>query len=168
MIGLVVFGIVATVVVVMAARTIKIVPAAHVAIVERFGRYHRTVGPGIVFIVPVVEKTLPYTDLRDQAVSYEREPAITKDNYVIEVSMIVYRRIVDARAAEYEVENLDAAMEKAVRTGLRDIVGDLQLDQIPRVEEELNAKLRLTLDDVARKWGVSVLRVEIREMIVPD
>lgn len=167
-IGLIVLGVAALVVVFILARTIRTISAYHEAVVERFGSYHRTLQPGVQFMIPLIEKKLPNTYLGEQAVSYEHEMAITKDNYQIQVSMVVYHRITDARAAEYEVENLGEALEEAVRTSLREVVGNMKLGQALNSREELNQRLRLSLDEAVEKWGVRITRVEVKEMIQPD
>ncbi len=167
MAGLIVLGIVVVVVLVVAARTVRIIPQSRVAIVQRFGRYHRTAESGITAIIPVVDKMLPKTDLREQVVSFQPQAVITSDNVGIQISTVVYYQIVDARAAEYEVVSLHTAMEQITQTSLRNVIGNMQLDQTLTSRDEINARLRTILDEVTGKWGVRITRVELKEITPP-
>ncbi|WP_047865910.1 SPFH domain-containing protein [Rubrobacter aplysinae] len=167
MIGLIVLGILAVVVLIVAAQTVRIIPQSRVAIVQRFGRYHRTAESGITAIIPVVDKMLPRTDLREQVVAFQPQAVITNDNVGIQISTVVYYQIVDARAAEYEVASLHTAMEQITQTSLRNVIGNMQLDQTLTSRDEINAKLRSILDEVTGKWGVRITRVELKEITPP-
>jgi regulator of protease activity HflC (stomatin/prohibitin superfamily) len=167
MTGLIVLGIVAFVVLVLAARSIRIIPQSRVAIVQRFGRYHRTAESGITAIIPIVDKMLPKTDLREQVVSFQPQAVITKDNVGMQISTVVYYQIVDARAAEYEVASLHTAMEQFTQTTLRNVIGNMQLDETLTSRDEINSRLRSILDEVTGKWGVRVTRVELKEITPP-
>lgn len=167
MTGLIVLGIAAFVVLVLAARSIRIIPQSRVAIVQRFGRYHRTAESGITAIIPIVDKMLPKTDLREQVVSFQPQAVITKDNVGMQISTVVYYQIVDARAAEYEVASLHTAMEQFTQTTLRNVIGNMQLDETLTSRDEINSRLRSILDEVTGKWGVRVTRVELKEITPP-
>ena len=166
-VGLVVLGIAALVVLAFAARSIRIIPQARVGIVQRLGRYHRTAESGLTFVIPLVDRMLPKTDLREQVVSFQPQAVITNDNVGIQSSTVVYYRIVDPRAAEYEVANLRVALEQITQTTLRNVIGNLTLDRTLVSRDEINAKLRTVLDEVTERWGVRITRVEIKEIIPP-
>src|ERR687886_327192 len=126
---LVVLFVLIVVVVVFVAKTVRVIPQSRVAIVQRLGRYHRTAESGLTFIVPVIDKMLPKTDLREQVVSFQPQAVITSDNAGIQVSTVIYYRVIDARAAEYEVADFTVALEQLTRTTLRNVIGSLQLDK---------------------------------------
>src|ERR671933_178028 len=165
--GLIVLFVVVLVVFVILARTVRIIPQNRVAIVQRFGRYHRTAESGITAIIPIVDKMLPKTDLREQVVAFQPQAVITSDNVGIQISTVVYYQVVDARATEYEVANFSVALEQITQTTLRNVIGNLTLDKTLTSRDEINAKLRSVLDEVTEKWGIRVTRVEIKEIIPP-
>ncbi len=165
--GLIVLGILAFVVFLVAARSIRIIPQNRVAIVQRFGRYHRTAESGLTFVVPVMDRMLPKTDLREQVVSFQPQAVITNDNVGMQISTVVYYAVVDARASEYEVVNFHLALEQITQTTLRNVIGNLQLDQTLTSRDEINSKLRSVLDEVTEKWGIRITRVELKEIIPP-
>ncbi len=165
--GLIVLAILAVVVFLVAARSVRIIPQSRVGIVQRFGRYHRTAQSGLTFVVPVVDRMLPKTDLREQVVSFQPQAVITNDNVGMQISTVVYYRVVDARAAEYEVASFITALEQITQTTLRNVIGNLALDQTLTSRDEINAKLRTILDEVTEKWGIHVTRVELKEITPP-
>ena len=167
MAGLVVLGILAFVVFLVAARSIRVIPQNRVGIVQRFGRYHRTAESGLTFVVPVMDRMLPKTDLREQVVSFQPQAVITNDNVGMQISTVVYYQVVDARASEYEVANFHLALEQITQTTLRNVIGNLQLDQTLTSRDEINSKLRSVLDEVTEKWGIRITRVELKEIIPP-
>jgi regulator of protease activity HflC (stomatin/prohibitin superfamily) len=115
MTGLIVLGILAFVVFLVAARSIRIIPQSRVAIVQRLGRYHRTAESGLTFVVPVVDRMLPKTDLREQVIAFQPQAVITSDNVGMQISTVVYYQVVDARASEYEVVNFHLAWSRSRR-----------------------------------------------------
>ncbi len=151
----------------VAARSIRIIPQNRVAIVQRFGRYHRTAESGITAVVPIVDKMLPKTDLREQVVAFKPQAVITNDNVGMQISTVIYYQVVDARAAEYEVANFSIALEQIAQTTLRNVIGNLILDKTLTARDEINAKLRTVLDEVTEKWGIRITRVELKEIIPP-
>lgn len=167
MTGLIILGILAFVVLVVAARSIRIIPQSRVGIVQRFGRYHRTAESGLTAIIPVVDRMLPKTDLREQVVSFQPQAVITSDNVGIQISTVVYYRIIDARATEYEIANLNVALEQIAQTTLRNVIGNLTLDKTLTSRDEINAKLRAVLDEVTEQWGTRITRVELKEITPP-
>jgi len=164
---LIVLGVIALVVFLVAARSIRIIPQNRVAIVQRFGRYHRTAESGITAGVPIVDKMLPKTDLREQVVAFKPQAVITNDNVGMQISTVIYYQVVDARAAEYEVANFNIALEQIAQTTLRNVIGNLILDKTLTARDEINAKLRTVLDEVTEKWGIRITRVELKEIISP-
>jgi regulator of protease activity HflC (stomatin/prohibitin superfamily) len=166
-VGLIVLGILALVVFLVVARSVRIIPQSRVAIVQRLGRYHRTAQSGLTLVVPVVDRMLPKTDLREQVVAFQPQAVITNDNVGMQISTVVYYQVVDARASEYEVANFHMALEQITQTTLRNVIGNLTLDKTLTSRDEINAKLRTVLDEVTEKWGIRVTRVEIKEIIPP-
>jgi regulator of protease activity HflC (stomatin/prohibitin superfamily) len=148
-------------------RSIRIVPQSRVVIVQRLGRYLKTAGSGPVFVLPFIDQILPRIDMREQVVPFQPQPVITEDNVGIQIATVVYWQIVDARASSYEVSNLLAAMEQLTMTTLRNVIGGLTLDKALTSREEINAKMRIVLDEVTEKWGVRVTRVELKDIIPP-
>ena len=167
MTGLIILAIVAFVVLVVAARSIRIIPQSRVGIIQRFGRYHRTAESGLTAIIPMVDRMLPKTDLREQVVSFQPQAVITSDNVGIQISTVVYYRIIDARATEYEIANLNVALEQIAQTTLRNVIGNLTLDKTLTSRDEINAKLRAVLDEVTEQWGTRITRVELKEITPP-
>ncbi|HLL40686.1 MAG TPA: paraslipin, partial [Rubrobacteraceae bacterium] len=136
-------------------------------IIQCFGRYHRTAQSGLQFVVPIQDQMLPKTDLREQVVSFQPQAVITHDNVGMKISTIVYYRVVDAKAAEYEVANLMVALEQITQTNLRNVIGNITLDKTLTSRDEINARLRTVLDEVTEGWGIRVTRVELQEIIPP-
>ncbi len=160
-------GVVILFVLIVGMRSVRLVPQARVAIVQRLGRYHKTAGSGPVFVLPLIDRILPTIDLREQVVPFEPQPVITADNVGIEIATVVYYQIIDAKNASYEVANLVGAMEQLTITTLRNVIGGLTLDKTLTSREEINAKMRVVLDEVTEKWGVRVTRVELKDIIPP-
>jgi regulator of protease activity HflC (stomatin/prohibitin superfamily) len=166
-VSLIVLSILALVVFLVVARSVRVIPQSRVAIVQRLGRYHRTAQSGLTVVVPVVDKMLPKTDLREQVVAFQPQAVITNDNVGMQISTVVYYQVVDARASEYEVANFHLALEQITQTTLRNVIGNLTLDKTLTSRDEINAKLRTVLDEVTEKWGIRVTRVELKEIIPP-
>ena len=165
--GLIVLAVLAVLVFMVAARSVRIIPQSRVAVVQRLGRFHRTAESGLTFVVPVVDKMLPKTDLREQVIAFPPQAVITSDNVGMQISTVVYYQVVDARASEYEVANFHLAMEQITQTTLRNVIGNLILDKTLTSRDEINGKLRTILDEVTEKWGIRVTRVELKEIMPP-
>jgi regulator of protease activity HflC (stomatin/prohibitin superfamily) len=127
MVGLVVILIVALFVVMTLARSIRIVPQARARVVERLGRYHRTLNPGLALIVPFIDRLRPLIDLREQVVSFPPQPVITEDNLVVNIDSVIYFQVTDAKAASYEIANYIQAIEQLTVTTLRNVIGGMAL-----------------------------------------
>src|ERR1700694_4679728 len=154
-------------VLIVGIKSIRLVPQARVVIVQRLGRYLKTAGSGPVFVLPFVDKILPTIDMREQVVPFDPQPVITEDNVGIQIATVIYYQIVDARSDTYEVANLVAAMEQLTMTTLRNVIGGLTLDKTLTSREDINAKMRVVLDEVTEGWGVRVTRGELKDIIPP-
>jgi regulator of protease activity HflC (stomatin/prohibitin superfamily) len=163
----IVVAVVAILLVIIAARTIRIVPQARAGIVERLGRYNRTLGPGMTYLVPFVDRMRPLIDLREQVVSFPPQPVITEDNLTINIDTVLYFTVNDARSATYEVANPLQAIEQITVTTLRNVIGSLTLEQALTSRDHINAQLRGVLDEATNKWGIRVNRVEIKSIDPP-
>lgn len=151
---------------IIAALSIRIVSPYEKAVVERLGRYVRTASPGLTFIVPFVD-TLRKVDMREQVVDVPAQEVITKDNVVVTVDAIVYYEATDPVKLVYNVADFYQAATKLAQTNLRNVVGEMELDQALTSREVINTKLRMVLDDATDKWGVRVVRVEIKRIDPP-
>ena len=163
----IVLAVVALFLILMAARTIRIVPQARAGVVERLGRYNRTLGPGMTVLVPFVDRLRPLIDLREQVVSFPPQPVITEDNLAINIDTVLYFTVNDARSATYEVANPLQAIEQITVTTLRNVIGSLTLEQALTSRDHINAQLRGVLDEATNKWGIRVNRVEIKSIDPP-
>ena len=167
MVGGIVAAVVVLFLVILFARTIRIVPQARAGIVERLGRYHRTLNPGMTVLVPFVDRLRPLLDLREQVVSFPPQPVITEDNLTINIDTVLYFTVNDARSATYEVANPLQAIEQITVTTLRNVIGSLTLEQALTSRDHINAQLRGVLDEATNKWGIRVNRVEIKSIDPP-
>ena len=162
MVALIVIGCVAFFVFVVCWRTIKIIPQARAGIVERLGRYHRTLNAGLAIVVPFVDRLRPMIDLREQVVSFPPQPVITEDNLVVNIDSVLYFQVTDAKSATYEIANYIQAIEQLTVTTLRNVIGGMALEKTLTSRDEINGQLRGVLDETTGKWGVRVNRVEIK------
>ena len=167
MAGLIVLGVVALFILFVAARTIRIIPQARAGVVERLGRYSRTLNPGLTIVVPFIDKVKPLVDLREQVISFAPQPVITEDNLVVQIDTVLYFTITDPKAVTYEVANPLQAIEQLTVTTLRNVIGGLTLEQTLTSREEVNSQLRLVLDEATGKWGIRVNRVELKSIDPP-
>jgi len=167
MVALIVIIVVAVIVVVTLARTIRIVPQAQAGVVERLGRYSRTLTPGLTLVVPFVDRVRALIDLREQVVSFPPQPVITEDNLVVEIDSVIYFQVTDAKAATYEIANYIQAIEQLTVTTLRNVIGGMALEKTLTSRDEINGQLRGVLDDATGKWGIRVNRVELKAIDPP-
>jgi regulator of protease activity HflC (stomatin/prohibitin superfamily) len=159
--------IVAVIVLVTLARTIRIIPQAQAGVVERLGRYSRTLTPGLTLVVPFVDRIRSVIDLREQVVSFPPQPVITEDNLVVNIDSVIYFQVTDAKAATYEIANYIQAIEQLTVTTLRNVIGGLALEKTLTSRDEINGQLRGVLDDATGKWGIRVNRVELKAIDPP-
>ena len=167
MVPVIVAAVVVIFLVILFARTIRIVPQARAGIVERLGRYHRTLSPGMSLVMPFVDRLKPLIDLREQVVSFPPQPVITEDNLVVQIDTVLYFTINDARATTYEVANPLQAIEQITVTTLRNVIGSLTLEQALTSRDHINAQLRGVLDEATGKWGIRINRVELKSIEPP-
>ncbi|MDQ1530744.1 MAG: hypothetical protein QOE37_849, partial [Microbacteriaceae bacterium] len=136
-------------------------------VVERLGRYHKTLLPGLNLLVPFIDRLRPLLDLREQVVSFPPQPVITEDNLVVSIDTVVYFQVTDARAATYEIANYLVAVEQLTTTTLRNVVGGLNLEEALTSRDNINGQLRVVLDEATGKWGIRVNRVELKSIEPP-
>jgi regulator of protease activity HflC (stomatin/prohibitin superfamily) len=159
--------LVAIFVIVVIFRAIRIVPQATAGVVERLGKYHKTLNPGLNILVPFIDRMRPLIDMREQVVSFPPQPVITEDNLVVSIDTVVYFQVTDARAATYEIANYLGAVEQLTTTTLRNVVGGLNLEEALTSRDEINGQLRIVLDEATGKWGIRVGRVELKAIDPP-
>ncbi|MFN8126361.1 MAG: SPFH domain-containing protein [Candidatus Nanopelagicales bacterium] len=155
------------IVIITLARTIRIVPQARAGIVERLGRYHRTLLPGLSIVIPFIDRLKPLIDLREQVVSFPPQPVITEDNLVVQIDSVIYFSVIDPKAATYEIQNYITGVEQLTVTTLRNVVGGMDLERTLTSREEINMALRGVLDEATGKWGIRVNRVELKSIDPP-
>jgi regulator of protease activity HflC (stomatin/prohibitin superfamily) len=154
-------------VIVLLAKTVRIVPQARAAIVERFGKYKGTLPAGLNIVVPFVDKVRYLIDLREQVVSFPPQPVITEDNLVVSIDTVIYFQVTDPVAATYEIANYIQAVEQLTMTTLRNIVGGMDLEETLTSRDAINSRLRGVLDEATGKWGIRVNRVELKGIDPP-
>ena len=155
------------IVIVIICSTIKIVPQAHAYVIERLGTYQATWTVGLHMKMPVIDKVAKKVTLKEQVVDFAPQPVITKDNVTMRIDTVVFFQITDPKLFSYGVENPIMAIENLTATTLRNIIGDLELDQTLTSRETINTKMRATLDEATDPWGIKVNRVELKNIIPP-
>jgi len=158
---------VAIFVIVAIVRAIRIIPQSTAGVVERLGRYHKTLTPGLNILVPFIDRLRPLLDMREQVVTFPPQPVITEDNLTVSIDTVVYFQVNDARAATYEIANYLSAVEQLTITTLRNVVGGLNLEEALTSRDEINQRLRAVLDEATGKWGIRVARVELKAIDPP-
>src|SRR6266516_2510677 len=166
--GLIVLLVVAGLVLLTLGRTIRIVPQARAGVVERLGRYSRTLSPGLAIVVPFVDRVRDMMDLREQVVSFDPQPVITEDNLVVSIDTVIYFQVTDAKAATYEIANYIQGIEQLTVTTLRNVIGGMALEKTLTSRDEINNQLRGVLDEATGKWGIRVNRVELKAVDPPS
>src|SRR3954454_15943380 len=164
--GIVVLAVLFVIVVVI-VRAVRIIPQARAGVVERLGRYQRTLSPGMALLVPFVDRVRPLIDLREQVVSFPPQPVITEDNLVLGIDTVAYFQVNDPKAASYEIANYIQAIEQLVVTTLRNVIGGMTLEDTLTSRDQINAELRVVLDEATGMWGIRVNRVEIKSIDPP-
>ena len=188
--SLVIFLIIALIAVIYVLKGFKIVPQSETRVVERLGRYDRTLQSGINFLFPVIDRareviqrdeikygdgsksvvmrTTSRIDLREQVYDFDKQSVITKDNVTTTINALLYFQIVDPVKSVYEIDNLPNAIEKLTQTTLRNVIGELELDETLTSRDTINSKLRIVLDEATNKWGVKVNRVVLQDITPPE
>jgi regulator of protease activity HflC (stomatin/prohibitin superfamily) len=167
LVALIVIVVVAVFVLLVLARTVRVVPQARAGVVERLGRYHRTLNAGLTIVVPFVDRIRSVIDLREQVVSFPPQPVITEDNLVVNIDSVIYFQVTDAKAATYEIANYIQAIEQLTVTTLRNVIGGMALEKTLTSRDEINSALRGVLDEATGKWGIRVNRVELKAIDPP-
>jgi regulator of protease activity HflC (stomatin/prohibitin superfamily) len=158
----------AVLVLVTLAKSVRIVPQARSGVVERLGRWSRTLEPGLTIVVPFIDRVLPFIDLREQVVSFPPQPVITQDNLVVNIDTVIYYQVTDPKAATYEIANPISAIEQLTTTTIRNVIGGMDLERTLTSREEINNALRGVLDEATGKWGIRVNRVELKAIDPPS
>lgn len=186
----VIFALIAIFTIILVVKGLRIVQQSETMIIERLGKYHKTLPSGFNVIIPIVDRpreiTWRYTmedaegniyvqhklqqriDLRETVYDFPKQNVITRDNIVTEINALIYFQVIDAKRAVYEISNLPQAIEKLTQTSLRNVIGDLDLDQTLTSRDTINNKLQEILDDATDKWGVKVNRVELQDINPPQ
>jgi len=164
---LIVLLVVALFVLIVLARTVRIVPQARAGVIERLGRYNRTLDAGLAIVIPFIDRLRPLIDLREQVVSFKPQPVITEDNLVVSIDSVIYFQVTDPKAATYEIANYIQAIEQLTVTTLRNVVGGMSLEDTLTSRDQINNQLRGVLDEATGKWGVRVNRVELKAIDPP-
>ncbi len=164
---LIVLGVVALVVLFTISRGIRIVPQARAGVVERLGRYSRTLDAGLTLIVPYIDRVKPLIDLREQVVSFPPQPVITEDNLVISIDTVIYFQVTDPKAATYEIADYIGAIEQLTVTTLRNVIGGMTLEDTLTSRDKVSGALRVVLDEATGRWGIRVNRVELKAVDPP-
>ncbi len=171
------------------AAGVKVVPQSETRVIERLGRFHAVLPPGLNFIIPFIDRpkmiytryvtmaggrhlvrmsTTPVIDLREQVYDFPSQQVITRDNVTTEINALLYFQITDPKKAVYEIDNLPNAIEKLTQTSLRNVIGELELDETLTSRDTINTRLQSILDDATNKWGVKVNRVELQDITPPE
>ncbi|MDO4319484.1 MAG: SPFH domain-containing protein [Bacteroidales bacterium] len=187
---LILAAVVILLVIVIISAGVKVVPQSETRVIERLGRFHSVLSPGLNFIIPFVDKpktiytrrvetgvggrhfvrntATPVIDLREQVYDFPSQQVITRDNVTTEINALLYFQITDPKKAVYEIDNLPNAIEKLTQTSLRNVIGELELDETLTSRDTINSKLQVILDEATNKWGVKVNRVELQDITPPE
>ena len=165
--GAIALIVLAVFVLIVAMAGVRIVPQARAGVVERLGRYTRTLDAGMTLIVPFIDRVKPLIDLREQVVAFPPQPVITEDNLVVGIDTVIYFTVTDPKAATYEIANPLQAIEQLTVTTLRNVIGGLTLEETLTSRDNINSQLRVVLDEATGKWGIRVNRVELKSVEPP-
>src|SRR3954463_1011958 len=168
MAGLIVLVVLVVFALFIAAKTVRVIPQARAGVVERFGRYSRTLVPGLTIVIPFIDRVRPLIDLREQVVTFPPQPVITEDNVSVGLDTVLYFTITKAKDASYEVAHRPQAIEQLTVPSLRNIVGDLTLEETLTSRDQVNTRLRVVLDERTGKWGIRINGVEIKSIDPPS
>src|SRR6478672_278752 len=164
---LIALGALVILVLVLVASAVRVIQQSYVGIVQRVGRYQRTIGPGVHLLVPMLDRVATVVDMKETVQAFAPQPVITEDNVTIGIDTVVYYQVTDAVAATYEVANVLHAMEQLAITTLRNVVGAMTLEETLTSRDAINTQLRTVLDEATEKWGVRVTRVELKSIDPP-
>ena len=162
-----IFVILLVILLVFAIASLRIVPEAQTCVIQRFGRYHATWGPGVHFLVPVMDSVAKKISMKEQVADFEPQPVITKDNVTMQIDTVVYFKIFDPQMFTYGVERPITAIENLCATTLRNIVGGMDLDSTLTGRDTINGEITQILDEATDKWGIKINRVEVKNIMPP-
>ncbi len=165
--GLIILGIIILIVIIIVIKNIKVVPQAHAYVIERLGAYYSTWETGLHVKIPFIDKIAKKVSLKEQVVDFPPQPVITRDNVTMQIDTVVYFEITDPKLYTYGVEKPLSAIENLTATTLRNIIGDLELDNTLTSRDTINDKIRIILDEATDAWGIKVLRVELKNILPP-
>ncbi|OZD10218.1 hypothetical protein CH275_00540 [Rhodococcus sp. 06-235-1A] len=165
--ALIALAVIVVFVAVLMAKSISIVPQAEAAVIERLGRYTRTVSGQLTFLVPFVDRIRAKVDLRERVVSFPPQPVITKDNLTVSIDTVVYFQVTNPQSAVYEINNYIVGVEQLTTTTLRNVVGGMTLEETLTSRDSINGQLRVVLDEATGRWGLRVARVELKSIDPP-
>ena len=165
--GFVVLIVLGAAVLLVLFRAVKIVPQARAGLVERLGRYNRTLEPGLALVVPFVDRVLPLIDLRETVVSFPAQPVITEDNLTVSIDTVIYFQVTDPKSATYEIADYIGAIEQLTTTTLRNVIGGMSLEHSLTSRDHINTQLRVVLDEASNRWGIRANRVELKSIDPP-
>ncbi|MHB1213193.1 MAG: SPFH domain-containing protein [Candidatus Nanopelagicales bacterium] len=163
----VVVGIALVFAILVVSRTLVIVKQANTAIIERLGRYQRTLSPGLSILVPLIDRVRTRVDMREQVASFPPQPVITEDNLVVSIDTVIYFQVTDPKAATYEINSFLVGIEQLTVTTLRNVIGSMDLEEALTSRDQINGQLRGVLDEATGKWGIRVNRVELKAIDPP-
>ena len=166
-VGIIVICIIALILLILIVRNIKVVPQAHAFVIERLGTYHVTWETGLHLKVPFIDRISKKVSLKEQVVDFPPQPVITRDNVTMQIDTVVYFEITDPKLYTYGVERPLSAIENLTATTLRNIIGDLELDNTLTSRDTINDKIRIILDEATDAWGIRVIRVELKNILPP-
>ncbi|TQF66489.1 SPFH/Band 7/PHB domain protein [Rhodococcus spelaei] len=167
MAALIVLAVIVVLVVIVVAKSVTLVPQAEAAVIERLGRYAKTVSGQLTFLVPFVDRVRAKVDLRERVVSFPPQPVITQDNLTVSIDTVVYFQVTNPQAAVYEINNYIVGVEQLTTTTLRNVVGGMTLEETLTSRDSINGQLRGVLDEATGRWGLRVARVELKSIDPP-
>jgi len=165
--GEILFIVVILIIIVLVVTSIRIVPQARACVIERLGKYHTTWETGLHLKVPIIDRIARQVSLKEQVGDFIPQPVITKDNVTMQIDTVVYFQVTDPKLYAYGIENPLLALEKLTATTLRNIIGELELDETLTSRELVNSRMRMVLDDASDPWGIKITRVELKNIVPP-
>ncbi len=165
--GLLLFAVLVVFAIIVVAKSVTLIPQAEAAVIERLGRYSRTISGQLTLLIPFIDRVRARVDLRERVVSFPPQPVITEDNLTLNIDTVVYFQVTVPQAAVYEISNYIVGVEQLTTTTLRNVVGGMTLEQTLTSRDQINTKLRGVLDEATGRWGLRVARVELRSIDPP-
>ena len=164
---LIVTAVLAVFVIIVVARAVRIVPQAREGVVERLGRYSRTLKPGLHVLIPFLDRLKPLVDMREQVITFPPQPVITEENLVVNIDSVIYFQVTEPKSATYEIADYIAGVEQLTVTTMRNVIGGMTLEETLTSRDKISGQLRGVLDDATTRWGIRVNRVELKAVDPP-